>query len=227
MWGKLRRYVIVPFATSLVLGLLSYAFENESWAARAYVAVESFAPWNLATGYFKFLTISDDPSSEFPALRAFEPAPTLGNANPATGIPTLSRGANYFLRPLTALVDVLLHLFFGLGVIGFLVSVGQVALGAGLMLILSKGTAKGLYFYAIVLPVGAVLLGSAAAIPIWLIALLGLLFFNSAITVGVQSGSTAFALMWVRDRALEAAAHETVSKGVAQVVSKVEKALTK
>lgn len=225
MWATLRRHFLLPFVTSIVLGLLSLAFRDEFWAARAYVAVESFVPWDLITDYFRILTVSDD-TSEFPALRPFEPFPSAAPvATTQSEMPLITRGSNLFLRPITALIDVARQRLFGLGVIGFLVSIAQIAMGAGLTMLVMKGKLKGLYFYTIALPIGTVLLGSAASIPIWLIALVGLLFLNEAVAIGLQGGTTTLVLMWVRDRALETAAHEVVSRSLDGVVAKMETTL--
>jgi hypothetical protein len=225
MWATLRRHFLLPFTTSVVLGLLSMAFHDDLWATRAYVAVESFVPWDLVTDYFRILTVSDD-TTEFPALRPFEPFPDAANLAAAHAeMSLLTRGTSFFLRPITALIDVARQRLFGLGFIGFFVSLAQIAMGAGLTMLMMKGKPKGLYFYTIVLPLGTVLLGSAASIPLWLIALVGLLFLNAAVAIGLQGGTTTLVLMWVRDRALETAAHEVVSKSLDGAVTRMETTL--
>src|SRR5262249_30228041 len=144
------------------------------------LAVESFAPWNLLVSYVKILTISNEASSEFPALRPFEPFGQFEDANKhLTNEYSLTRGAPFYVRPITGLVDLLLHVLSDAGPIGFLFAAVQLALGAGLMLVLGARSEHGFYYYAVGLPLGSVALASVAAIPLWLVAFLGVLAFNA------------------------------------------------
>ena len=131
--------------------------------------------------------------------------------------PTLNLSKNFpmFWRPVTAIIDVFTRLYFSHGVIGFLVAVVQLVIGGGLMYLLIKKTQQQWLQHPIVFLPGALVLGSLAAIPIWLFTLL---VFNTIGTYLWLAGGMAelvssfFALSWVALKVFEFLGHEAIVK---------------
>lgn len=231
LFGRMRRYVIFAVGSSLVMGALGGAVSRA--ALQAYLAVETFAPWNMLASYYKILTIPSDAATEFPALQPFEPNPDAARvAAEARNQYSLTRHSAYYLRPITAMIDLVLHILSDAGPVGFVFALAELAIGAGLMLLWRRRTrAPGpsdgtFYFYTIWLPLGAIALASVAAIPLWLVAYLGLMV-HAAAGLGVQSAATGGVLLWVRDRVVEPALHEGLSKGLEAASEKVKEVVLK
>jgi hypothetical protein len=129
--NRLRRYLIISAATSLIMGVVAIPLSNA--ALQAYLEVETFAPWNMLVSYFQILTLpSNEATAEFPALRPFEPIPQAEHVSKDfSNSYSLTRGAAFYLRPITAVIDLVLHIFSDAGPIGFIFAVLQLAIGAG------------------------------------------------------------------------------------------------
>jgi hypothetical protein len=219
-----RKLLIIPVLTAALAGLYQGLRSDVPARDQAYAAVEALAPWNIVIGYGKILFIPDDVPSEFQALRAIQMAPTSPAADTKTTF-YLTRGASLPLRPIAALIDLLIHLLADTGVVGFLYTTGMIVLGASLFLWFQKNAKKGFYFYTILLPIGAVALASVAAVPFWLIALVGVFAFNAALGFCFHTGSLALAISWVTGKVTEAGIHEVVAAPVDAVAEKLEKSL--
>ena len=226
MLRRVRRYAFFSVVASLAMAFVSLA--NGPVGKQAYLAVEAFAPWNLIVSYVRILTIHDDPSKQFPALRPFEPSPEAAAAGEQlTNDFSLTRHSTLFLRPITALIDLLLHLLSDSGAVGFIYAVIQLTLGFYLMLLFFRGKERGFYFYSIGVPLGTVVLASIAAIPLWVIALFGVFVWNSVASISLQTCFTTGALLWVRDKVAEPLVHEGVMQGLERGVEKATKTLMK
>jgi len=197
MFAGIRKLVLIPFAFATLLSALDYVAEDTPARRQAYCTVSALAPWNLVTAYLQIVFIPDSASGGSPSLRSFDPfGKYCSAADNSVSDYYLTRGTNYFLRFVTALIDLLFHLFSDTGAIGFLFALAHLSLGALWTLYLGRKEAHGLYFYSIGLPLGTIVLGSVSAIPLWLIALICLTLFNAAVGIFVQGFCTVFAVTW-------------------------------
>lgn len=220
--------------------------ELKTLQARAYVAVAQFAPWHFAERYVKIVFVDDGSPN---ALKRATPvstkilmnqacrsltSPTLGTTLVDPGLcdgPLKPHGwaAFYlsvhvpsFLRPITAVFDLILHALIDQRVVGFLIALAQFAIGvfATRYFVTSR---PGFHFspvHLIGLPLCVIALGSLLALPLWVLAWLGLAVFKGlpGIGVGAQAGGTATLLVLFGGKTLEAAAHEGVMKQVGRIV---------
>jgi hypothetical protein len=227
--GRYLRNLIITIATSLVLagGTALLPGGTSSAQQQAYLAVATFAPWNLVASYTQILFIPDDTTAEFPSLQPFDPLHQHASTAKTTDSYSLTRGANYFLRPITAVIDLLLHMLADFGLVGFIVTVAQLSIGAGLMYLLNRGSSHGLYFYSIGFPLGTVLLASVASAPIWLVAYVCALLFFSFWALAIHVEALALALGWIGTQATETAVHDAVADTVDEVTAKLKKLVNK
>jgi len=234
MLKRLRRYIIMTAASSVIAGVVAAPL-SQAAALQAYLAIGSFAPWNMLISYVEIITIPSDAANEFPALRPFEPFPEAAHVGKELANNySLTRGSAFYLRPITAVIDLLLHILSDAGLIGCIVAIVQLAIGAGLAVILYRRSvsntpadAPGFYFYTIFLPLGAVALASVAAIPVWLLAYLGLAAFHVVVGFAVQGGATGGVLLWVHDNVVEPVVHERIEKGMENLTEKAKETLIK
>jgi hypothetical protein len=224
--------------------------ELSSVRAKAYVTIEQFAPWNIAQQYVAIVFTQGDSYSEALAheqaqqtllfrgfacnLRgAYGPGsqssvyaddPCVPPAHPQ-GLRAfyLSAHVPFALRFFTAFFDLLLHALVDQGLIGFLVAAAQVLLGVLLTrLAIKSGKLKmdALYAYVFGLPLAVLGLGSIAAIPLWLVALLGAMALKALPMAGfgAQAGGTAWLVTLVARKTTEVIGHSAIMKQVERVV---------
>jgi hypothetical protein len=220
--------------------------EFETLQARAYVAVAQFAPWRFAERYAKIVFIDDGSPS---ALKDATPVSTQFLMNqacrsltsPSLGTPLvdpalcngplkphgwaafyLSVHVPSFLRPITAVFDLILHALVDQRFVGFLVALTQFAIGvlATRYFVLRRPGFKFSPVHLVGLPFCVIALGSLLALPLWLFAWIGLAVFKGlpGIGVGAQAGGTATLLVLFGGKTVEAAAHEGVMKQVGRFI---------
>jgi hypothetical protein len=245
----LSRKGIQGLATSLVATIvvtLSFSIfdHNKLHAlataqANAYVSIAQFAPWNVAERYVSILltdysgnvsefeqnqqnwrrTICDSGSTALSAGRFCDAPPT------ADGIKAfyLSAHVPLPLRPLTAIFDLLLHALVDQGLVGFLVAAAQIVMGIlATWAVIRRWHIKLNSFYLAVLgvPAGVLVLGSVAALPLYLLAWAGVFVVKgfSALALGLQAGCTIACLKWLFEKAVEEVSHEVVVKQLKKLI---------
>jgi len=204
----------------------------------AYVAIAQFAPWNIAYRYIGIVIEQGSPPS-FAAEQkqrfndAFrnticaqdrligrseedDPACTPAPAPHGLAAFYLSAHVPLLLRPVTGFFDLLLHAFVDQGVIGFLVAAAQVAIGIFLtryLMLRKKFNPDSFYSFVLGVPLAVLVLGSVAALPLWLITLIGTIALKGlpATQLGFQGGCT-LALTFLGVKVAEEAGHEFVMK---------------
>jgi hypothetical protein len=116
----------------------------------------------------------------------------------------------------------LLHALFDQGVIGFLVAATQVALGVlltRLAIKTSKLKFNTFYAYLLGLPLAVFALGSLAAIPLWIVALVGLMALKASPlgALGAQAGAAGWCVHFLVDKTAEEVAHAAIMKQLQRV----------
>ena len=212
MEARWRRNILVSLVTSAVLAVFQLVAHDTAAWAQAYKVIESFAPWNLLSAYYRIVTVHS--GETFPALIAASAHSDAVSAGTSASTFCLSCGAALYLRPITAIIDLFVHLLADAGFIGFLFAAAQLALGLFLTLWLTRKDKNGFYFYTLGLPLGAMVAGSVAAIPLWLVALASVAAFKGVLSLALQGGATSLALSWTQEKLVEATAHEFVETGV-------------
>ncbi|HPA17460.1 MAG TPA: hypothetical protein PLU30_06905 [Verrucomicrobiae bacterium] len=129
----------------------------------------------------------------------------------------LSRLVPWFFRPITAVFDVLLHLFFDAGIFGFIVALVQTVIGAGLMILLLGRVkcpwAMNHQLLGMLFPIGTVVAGSIAAL-----FLLGFVRLVTWVTgfhlspLAAQSAGSLFMAWWVSLKIVEHYGSEAIAK---------------
>jgi hypothetical protein len=131
------------------------------------------------------------------------------------------------LRPITAFFDLLLHSLTDQGVIGFLVAATQIAIGVLLTRIaVRRGILKldGLYIYVVVIPLAVLGLGSLAALPLWLLAFMGVALLKGlpGAGLGAQFGGTGYLARWFARwfsrKAAEELGHASIMKQIKRLI---------
>jgi len=224
--------------------------ELSSVRANAYLSIAQFAPWNIAQRYVGIVFTQGNSYAEQLARQQEQQSllfrslacDTRGNYtvsgfnsdsqdNPCApaqhprGLRAfyLSAHVPFPLRPVTAFFDLLLHAIVDQGIVGFLVAAAQVAIGVlftRFAIRLFNIKVDTFYSYVLGLPLGILVLGSLAAIPLWLLALGGITALKAfpAGGLGAQAGGTAYLASWIGRKAVEEVGHEAVMKQVERVV---------
>jgi hypothetical protein len=218
--------------------------------AKAYITIAQFAPWNVAQRYIAIVTTQGDAYAEALAqqqerqsllFRGFacnlrgnyasgeynsvvEDNPCIPPDHPH-GLRALYLSAHVPapLRLVSAFLDLLFHAFVDQGMIGFLVAAAQVALGALLTRLAIRYTrikVDSFFSYVLGLPLGVLFLGSIAAIPLWLLALAGLMGLKALPMAGfgAQAGGTGWLASFVARKTAEVVGHAAVMKQVERVI---------
>lgn len=223
--------------------------ELSAFQAQAYLSVAQFAPWSNAQRYAAIVftqgnsyaeQLARKQENQGLAFRGF--ACKLRGSDSSRGFnltgddpcaPTqhpsgihafyLSAHVPSWLRPLTAFFDLLLHALLDQGVIGFFVVVAQLFIG-----VLLTRFAIGFFnlpmrtfvSYSLGVPIAVLVLGSIAAIPLWLLALAGMTVLKAlpAAGIGAQAGGTAWLISWVGGKTAEVVAQDAIMKQVERVV---------
>lgn len=210
MWKKFLDLVVphkprvffLGLGISILLTPLFALMGDEKAERQAYAAVSAFAPWNLVGRYFRIIFTSCDGSSP-DVLCTYSP---------------LSRHFPMALKPITALFDVVIQAF-AVGPVGFVFALAQVVTGVVVMWVLSRPESpaqrRGFYFYLLGLPLGAMLVGSAMAIPFWVIGWFGLTVAKGWVGLSLQTLSVSTVCTTVCLRATESVTHHAAVQGVA------------
>jgi hypothetical protein len=199
---------LIGLGVSLVLTPLFRVLDNEGARAAAYRATSSFAPWNLAARYLQIVLTQCDVG-----------AATICEESP------LSRGTGLGFKLFTGVADVVLHAFTTGGVVGFAFALAQVVIGlVATLALFRRGEGEpphGFYFYAVGLPLGAMLVGSVAAIPVWVVAWLSVTALNGAplVGLGLQTFSVSTLCTAVCVKAAESVTHEVAVKTVTKTLN--------
>ena len=224
--------------------------ELSALRAKAYISIAEFAPWNVAQRYVAIVTTQGNSYAEELArqqeqqsllfrgfacnLRGSYAASGLnsvGEDNPCNP-PEHPHGLRAFylsahvpmpLRFITAFFDLLFHALIDQGIIGFLVAAVQITLGALLTrFVISYNKIKMGTFLSYVLgvPLGTLVLGSIAAIPLWFLALAGVMCLKSLplAGVGAQAGGTWWLVTFVAHKTAEVVGHAAIMKQVERIV---------
>jgi hypothetical protein len=216
----------------------------------AYATIAQFAPWNIAQRYAAIVFTQGNSYAEALAqkqeqqtllFRGF--ACDLRGSSASTGFslssadnpckaPERPQGIRAFylsahvpfpLRFITAFFDLLLHALVDQGLIGFLVALTQVVLGALLtrLAVTSSRLKLNTFFsYALGVPLAVLALGSLAAIPLWLVALIGLMALKASPlgAFGAQAGATGWCVRFVAHKTAEELSQSAIMKQLKRVV---------
>jgi hypothetical protein len=200
---------LIGVGVSVVLTPLFALMGNGAAQRQAFSAIGAFAPWGLFGHWLRTIVTTCDSADPILGISAF-----------CDHMP-LSRHFPIGLRPLTGVVDVLAQTFASGGAVGFIVAFVQVALGAVVTWIIftpdTPTEKRGFVFYSLGLPIGAVALGSALAIPIWVLAWIAMTVVKggSDIALALQTLSTSTICATVCVRAAEGVTHHAAVAGVA------------
>jgi hypothetical protein len=224
--------------------------ELSSARANAYVSIAQFAPWNVAERYIDIVFTEGNEAAERMAEQQQKQAlmfrqfacslrsnyavagfASVERDNPCTSPPHphglrafyLSAHVPILFRPLTAFFDLLLHALIDQGVIGFLVAAAQIMIGALLTrLAIRRSVVEVGSFasYVIGIPLGIMLLGSVAAMPLWLVALIGVTGLKAlpGAALGAQAGATGYFAKWIGGKTVEEVGHHVIMKQAERVV---------
>jgi hypothetical protein len=224
--------------------------ELSSARANAYTSIAQFAPWNIAERYIDIVFTEGNAAAEHMAEQQQEQALAFrgfacslrGNYaiggfgsveedNPCTppsrphGLRAfyLSAHVSILLRPITAFFDLLLHALVDQGVIGFLVAAAQIGIGVlaiRLAIRFSFIEVGSFASYVVGVPLGIMALGSAFAVPLWLLAFLGVTGLKAfpAAALGAQAGATAYFAKWIGSKTAEEVGHHVIMKQVERVL---------
>lgn len=246
---KLLRLAISVLVATILGAAIDFALhtnkaELSSLRADAYASIAQFAPWNVAERYVQIVFTQGDEAAQRMAEQQQQRAGTFrdfacrvrgnysaGQDNPCTPLRSphglrafyLSARVPSVLRPITAFFDLLLHALFDQGVIGFLVAAAQIGIGvlATRFAIRHSFMEVGpLYTYVLGIPAAILVLGSVAAVPLWLLAFVGVTVFKAlpAAGLGAQAGGTAYFVSLIGGKTLEDVGHEAIMKQVKRVV---------
>lgn len=238
----LTRFAI-SVAVSAVIGMVAeLALDHHARAeaaalqGEAYESISQFAPWNVAIQYFSIIVLPDSNDAyakkiaeQREAFRQMECGPLGVDAGTSSCAPPtppsfyLSQHVPIFLRPLTAFFDLVFHLLADNGVIGALVALVQIVLGVLVTLFIGRREKIGFESWAgklVGIPIAVMVLGSIAALPLWLVSLLGVMILKAVplAAVGAQTGATAYMVSWVGGKMAEEVGHEVVMKQVERIV---------
>lgn len=218
--GVIRYLIIALFSSILVTTGSAVVFGTSRARDDAYRAVTTFLPINILVAYYDIITMPTSDAATFPSLRPYDPIPDFeqGNTGHTTSF-SLTRDAKWGIRPLTAIIDLVVHAFADSGLIGGLFTLAQLVLGLGVVLYLGRNKEHGFYYYVMGVPLLTVVAAAFVTIPLWLIAYIAELTLGSSVGLAVHGTATVFSLcwVWVRDRLIE----KTVHEGVAEVVDQV------
>jgi hypothetical protein len=216
----------------------------------AYLTISQFAPWNIVQRYVAIVFTQGNTYAEALAKKqeqqtllfrgfacdlrgasSFSGSSSASMDNPCQplehpqGIRAfyLSAHVPFPLRFITAFFDLLLHALVDQGVIGFLVAATQVALGAllaRLAIKTSKLKLNTVYSYLLGLPLVIFALGSLAAIPLWLVALVGLMALKASPlgALGAQGGAAFWCVHFLVEKTADEVAHAAIMKQLQRVV---------
>ena len=216
----------------------------------AYATVAQFAPWNIAQRYVSIVFTQGNSYAEALAnqqeqqtllFRGFacklagsaasRGSNSAGADNPCNA-PVHPQGIHAFylsahvplpLRFITALFDILLHALVDQGLIGFLVALTQILLG-GFLTVLAIKTSRlklnSFYAYVLGFPLAVLALGSLAAIPLWLVALVGLMALKASPlgALGAQFSAMGWCVKFVFQKTAEEFGHATIMKLLKRLV---------
>ncbi|MEP6483695.1 MAG: hypothetical protein ABJB01_04545 [Rudaea sp.] len=219
---------------------------HEFVAARfeAYATVAQFAPWNIAQRYVAIVftqgnsyaeTLAHQQEQQTLLFRGFacslsgsiasSGSNSAGADNPCTA-PAHPQGIHAFylsahvplpFRFITALFDILLHALVDQGLVGFLVALTQIVLGAFMTAWAIKSSwlkLNSFYAYVLGFPLAVLALGSLAAIPLWLVALVGLMALKASPlgALGAQLSATGWCVRFVFQKTVEEFGHAAIMK---------------
>jgi len=218
--------------------------------AQAYVSIAQFAPWNIAQRYVAIVTTQGDSYAEELAKKQEQQSlmfrgfacslrgnDASGGFNLAAGdnpcaAPEHPQGLRAFylsahvpapLRLITAFFDLLLHAFIDQGMIGFLVAAGQVVLGAVItrfVIRFKRIKIDSIYACVLGLPLAILVLGSIAAIPLWLLALFGVMGLKTLpmAGLGAQAGGASWLASFFVSKTAEVVGEKAIVKQVERVL---------
>lgn len=139
----------------------------------------------------------------------------------------LSRDLPMFYRPFTAVVDVLVRTYFSNGWVGLLVGLVQCALGGGMIYLINfrlgeahrlRKVDMGSLLFLVPL---AVLLGTVAILPTWLVTVALVKAFGESvelIAVAAQSTMSLFSVLWLSVKAAEHLGEEVIMKRLSKLL---------
>lgn len=245
---RLAFSVLVSFVVGAVVDLFVHAFHADKRAeiyalqVSAYSSIAQFAPWNVAQRYVEIVFVQGDAVAERLAEQqqqwqaqsrsiACSLHMQLGRDDPCRPLPKprglrafyLSAYVPFFLRPITAFFDVLLHALFDQGIVGFFVVAAQIAIGVLVVRLAIRRhflAFDAFYSYVLVMPLAVMAFGSIAALPIWLLALIGVTVFKGMPAAGLaaQAGGTVALASTIGARTAEVVGNEAIMKQVERVV---------
>ena len=246
---RLVEFVISIIVSAVVGSLVDIALHSEkraelaSFRASAYTTIAQFAPWNVARRYVQIVVTQGNEAAEQLAEQQQRQADLFrgfacsvggvsgGSDNPCAtserphGIQAfyLSAHVPLVFRPITAFFDLLLHALIDQGFVGFIVGATQLALGVFLTRIaVHRGILKldSFYSYILILPLTVLAVGSVAALPLWLLAFIGVTVFKGlpAAGLGAQLGGTGYLARWFGSKAVEEFGHAAIMKQVKRAI---------
>ena len=211
--------------------------------ASAYTTIAQFAPWNFGKRYFQIVVTQGDDAAERMAeqqqrqasqFRSFACSVHFASQagdNPCTPLEQphgvrafyLSAHVPAVFQLATAFFDVLLHVFIDQGFIGFVVASAQMAIGVLLTSIVIHRKSINLdsfVSYVVGVPLIVLGLGIAAAIPLWLLAFIGMTFFKGLPGAGLaaQGGGAGCLLTWAGQKTAEEVGHKAIMKQVKRFI---------
>jgi hypothetical protein len=247
---RLKKLIpVISILVAGVLTLAGHLYPSEERArlasvqASAYTAIAQFAPWNFARRYAQIVVTQGNDAAEKLAeqqqrqanlFRGFACSVHFASqdgGNSCTPLETphgirafyLSAHVPLILRFATAFFDMLLHALIDQGFIGFAVAASQIAIGILLTSIVIHRKMipfDSFYSYVLGVPLAVIVLGSFAALPLWLLAFIGVTFFKAlaGAGLGVQVGGTTGLLTWLVTKAAEEAGHHVIMKQIKRLV---------
>jgi hypothetical protein len=245
----LRNFLFSVVATAIATSLVDVAWHPEeraklaSFQASAYTAIAQFAPWNIAKRYVQIVSTRGNDAAEDLAeqqqrqanlFRSFGCSVHFASesgGNPCTPLERphgirafyLSAHVPLVFRPITAFFDLLLHALIDQGFIGFLVATIQIAIGVLLTrIVIHRKILKldAFYSYVLVVPLAVLVLGSFAAVPLWLVAFVGVTIFKGlpGAGLGAQTGGAGYLVKWLLGKAAEEFGHDAIVKQFKRIV---------
>jgi hypothetical protein len=245
--GLFTRRVLIHFAMSVAISALigmagDLIFQHRArmeasvLQTEAYASIAQFEPIGIAWKYFSILVMPDADDAQAmewqrqqQVYKQFACEAAMNGSSRACAPPAprfyLSAHVPLFLRPVTAFFDLVLHLFADNGWIGALVALVQIGLGILATILFGRLTHIGFKSFAgklVGVPLVVMALGSAAAVPLWILSLLGVMLLKAVpmAAMGAQTGATAFMVSFFGKNAVEVLGHDVVMKQVERIVPK-------
>jgi hypothetical protein len=220
-----------------------------SLQASAYAAISQFAPWNVAGRYVEIVStqgddtavkmaeqqqrqteifrstacnIQNNPWIGFKAAGGDDPCTPVARPHGIRAF-YLSAHVPFVLRLITALFDLLFHALVDQGFIGFVVAAAQIAMGVLLTRVAVRRKIvnfNSFYSWVFGMPLTVLALGVVAALPIWLLAFIGVTVFKGlpGAGLGAQAGGTAYLISWFSTKTVEKLGTDAIMKQVERIV---------